>query len=85
MQRFKEDHMKIALLHVMPQDQFRSIDVYAHRLYQSLNDLHVPDLEIFPMVIDAWSWKNWKIPTFYGRSASLRTLGIYLSRWIKYP
>jgi len=76
--------MKVALLRVMPEDHFRSIDVYADRLAGSLRRLQV-DAEIIEVQPHAWSWRDLEVPTFYGRAASLRTLGLYLSRWVKYP
>ncbi len=76
--------MKVALLRVMPQDRFRSIEVYANRLAGGLRKLSA-DLEIQEVVVQAWEWGGFSVPMPYGRRASLRTLGIYLSRWVKYP
>ncbi len=76
--------MKVALLRVLPQDRFRSIEVYADRLVGGLRKLDA-DLEIQEVVVQAWEWNGFDVSMPYGRRASLRTLGIYLSRWVKYP
>ncbi len=76
--------MKVALLRVMPQDRFRSIEVYADRLAGGLRRLDA-DLEVEEVVVQAWEWGDLGLRMPYGRRASLRTLGIYLSRWVKYP
>ncbi len=76
--------MKVALLEVMPQEGFRSIEVYSQRLRKGLADLH-SDLDTDPVRVQAWSWTDLRVAMPYGRPASLRTLGLYLSRWVRYP
>ncbi len=76
--------MKVALLRVMPQEGFRSIEVYADRLVGGLKSLD-GDLEVVEVNVQAWEWGGFSLPMPYGRRASLRTLGIYLSRWVQYP
>ena len=76
--------MRVALLRVMPQDRFRSIEVYSDRLVGGLRGLD-GDLEIIEVRVQAWEWGDLGVRMPYGRRASLRTLGIYLSRWVKYP
>ncbi|MCD6518786.1 MAG: glycosyltransferase family 4 protein [Anaerolineae bacterium] len=73
--------MRVALLPVFPQEHWTSIGVYTRRLTQGLRALGVELVEVHPQ---AWEWpaSSWRI---LGRQFSLRTLGIYLSRWLKYP
>lgn len=76
--------MKVALLRVYKEERWYSIDVYADRLAQGIRRLY-PDIHIVEVQLPAWSWSDRRLPLPYGRSASLRTLGLYLSRWIRYP
>ncbi len=76
--------MRVALLRNMPQEGFRSIEVYADRLAGSLRAV-APDVQIVEVRVQAWPWPDWRLPMPYGRAASLRTLGLYLSRWVRYP
>jgi glycosyltransferase involved in cell wall biosynthesis len=76
--------MRVALLRVMAEEHFRSIEVYSEHLIRHLRALS-DDIEFVEVTVPAWSWKNLKIAMPYGRSASLHTLGLYLSRWIRYP
>ncbi len=76
--------MRVALLRDLPQENWPSIEVYANRLASGLRALG-PELEVIEAHVQAWSWANWSLPMPYGRSASLRTLGLYLSRWVRYP
>lgn len=76
--------MRVALLRDLPQENWPSIEVYANRLASGLRAL-ASELEVIEVQVQAWSWADWSLPTPYGRPASLRTLGLYLSRWIRYP
>nr|MBC7244582.1 glycosyltransferase family 4 protein [Chloroflexota bacterium] len=76
--------MKIALLRDLPQENWPSIEVYANRLASGLRAL-ASDLEIVEVLVQSWSWADRSISMPYGRPASLRTLGLYLSRWVRYP
>jgi glycosyltransferase involved in cell wall biosynthesis len=76
--------MKVVLLRDLPEENWPSIQVYADRLVQGLRAT-APGLEIAEMRLPAWSWPTLSLPTPYGRRASLHTLGLYLSRWIRYP
>lgn len=76
--------MKVALLRVYKEERWHSIDVYADRLAQGIRRLY-PDIHIVEVQLPAWSWSDRRLPLPYGRSVSLRTLGLYLSRWIRYP
>lgn len=76
--------MKVALLRVYKEERWHSIDVYADRLAQGLRRLY-PDIHIVEVQLPAWSWSDWRLSLPFGRSASLHTLGLYLSRWIRYP
>jgi glycosyltransferase involved in cell wall biosynthesis len=76
--------MRVALLRVMPQEHFRSIEVYSQRLLDGLAAFH-DELQILDVQVQAWSWANLQVAMPYGRRASLRTLGLYLSRWVRYP
>lgn len=76
--------MRVALLRDFVEENWPSIEVYADRLAYGLRKLS-SDLEIIEVRLPAWSWSDWHLPMPYGRKASLRTLGLYLSRWIRYP
>lgn len=76
--------MKVAWLRVMPEERWRSMDVYAHWLTRSLRALKT-DIDFLEITVHAWTWADWRVPMPYGRTASLHTLGLYLSRWIRYP
>jgi glycosyltransferase involved in cell wall biosynthesis len=76
--------MKVALLRDFAEENWPSIEVYADRLAQGLRKV-APEVEIIEVQPPAWSWRDWRLPMPYGRSASLQTLGLYLSRWIRYP
>jgi len=76
--------MKVALLRDFAEEKWPSIEVYADRLAQGLRKV-APEVEIIEVQPPAWSWRDWRLPMLYGRSASLQTLGLYLSRWIRYP
>ncbi|MDD5467277.1 MAG: glycosyltransferase family 1 protein [Anaerolineales bacterium] len=75
--------MKIALLHVFSQEGWTSIDVYSRRVAEHLERLSA-DIEIIQVKPEPWSFPDLKVMMPYGRRASLRTLGLYLSRLIKY-
>ncbi len=77
--------MKVALLRIMPQENWRSIEVYSERLLGALRAVAAEELELEEVQVQAWSWADRRWPTPYGRRASLRTLGLYLSRWVRYP
>jgi glycosyltransferase involved in cell wall biosynthesis len=76
--------MRVALLRDFAEENWPSIEVYADRLAQGLRKV-APEVEIIEVQPPAWSWRDWRLPMPYGRSASLQTLGLYLSRWIRYP
>lgn len=76
--------MKVALLRNCAEEGWLSIEVYADHLLHELSRI-APNIEWVNIQIPAWDWSDIRIPTPYGRPASLRTLGIYLSRWIRYP
>jgi len=76
--------MRVALLRDFVEENWPSMEVYADRLAQGLRKM-APGLEIIEVQAPAWSWRDWHLPTPYGRKASLRALGLYLSRWIRYP
>ena len=76
--------MRVALLRVFAEEKWRSIEVYSDRLTEGLHDLS-PETEIVEVRVPAWLWRDRSLCLPYGRRASLRTLGIYLSRWMKYP
>jgi hypothetical protein len=76
--------MKVALLRVFPEENWLSIEVYAARLAQSLQALDT-NLEVVEVQRRSWAWPDLRAPTPYGRPASLQTLGLYLSRWVRYP
>jgi len=76
--------MRVALLRDFAEENWPSIEVYADRLAQGLRKV-APEVELIDVQMQAWSWQDWRLPMPYGRSASLRTLGLYLSRWIRYP
>ncbi len=76
--------MRVAWLRVMPEERWRSMDVYAHWLTRSLRALGT-DIDFLEVTVHAWTWADRRVPMPYGRAASLHTLGLYLSRWIRYP
>jgi len=76
--------MRIALLRDLPEENWLSIKVYTDQLAQNLRVLNT-DIEIVETHVQAWAWPDWRVPMPYGRPASLRTLGLYLSRWVRYP
>jgi len=76
--------MRVALLRDFTEENWPSMEVYADRLAQGLRKV-APEVEVIDVQMRAWSWRDWRLPMPYGRSASLRTLGLYLSRWIQYP
>ncbi|MFP4435757.1 MAG: glycosyltransferase family 4 protein [Chloroflexaceae bacterium] len=76
--------MRVALVRNFPEERWRSIEVYSDRLIAALRVL-APDVTFVEVRQSAWSWPDLRVPMPYGRAASLRTLGIYLSRWLRYP
>lgn len=76
--------MRVALLRDLVEENWPSIEVYADRLAQGLRKV-APEVEVIEVRVPAWSWSNLRLPMPYGRRASLRTLGLYLSRWVRYP
>jgi glycosyltransferase involved in cell wall biosynthesis len=76
--------MRVALLRDLPQENWHSIEVYGDRLTQGLRAL-TADVEFIEVRGQAQAWPDLWFPTPYGRPASLRTLGLYLSRWVRYP
>lgn len=76
--------MRVAWLRVMPEEHWRSMDVYAYWLTRSLRALGT-DIDFLEVTVPAWTWADRRVSMPYGRAASLRTLGLYLSRWIRYP
>lgn len=76
--------MRIALLRDLVEEHWTSIEVYADRLAQGLRKV-APEVEVIEVRVPAWSWSDRRLPMPYGRRASLRTLGLYLSRWVRYP
>lgn len=76
--------LKIALLRDLREENWPSMEVYADRLAAGLRKL-APEVEVVEVRIPAWSLPDRKLTMPYGRQASLRTFGIYLSRLVKYP
>lgn len=76
---------RIALLRDLREENWPSMEVYADRLAMGLRKLVPEEVEIIEICIPAWSLPDWKLTMPYGRKASLRTLGVYLSRLVKYP
>ncbi|MGB9872848.1 MAG: glycosyltransferase family 4 protein, partial [Anaerolineae bacterium] len=76
--------MRVALLRDLKEENWPSIEVYADRLAQGLRKV-APELEVVEVQVPAWSWTDRRLPTPYGRSVSPRALGLYLSRWVRYP
>lgn len=76
--------MRVALLRDFPDEQWRSIEIYSDRLIAALRTL-APTVTFVEVGLTAWAWPDLRIPMPYGRRASLRTLGIYLARWMRYP
>lgn len=76
--------MRVALACNMPQETSRSIRVYAEHLIPALRQVD-PELDLVEVRVQAWRWPSLSLPMPYGRAASLRTLGLYLSRWVRYP
>ncbi len=76
--------MRVALLRDFVEENWPSIEVYADRLAQGLRKV-TSEVEIIEVRVPVWSWTDRQLPMPYGRKASLRTLGLYLSRWVRYP
>ena len=76
--------MRVAFLRVLTEENWVSMKVYADRLEEGLKRLGT-GIEIVPVPVRAWDWQDKRLPMPYGRPASLQTLGLYLSRWIRYP
>ena len=75
--------MRVALLRDLAEENWPSMEVYADRLAWGLRKV-APEVEVIEVRVPAWVWGDWWLPTPYGRRASLRTLGLYLSRWLRY-
>lgn len=76
--------MRVAFLRVLTEENWVSMKVYADRLEEGLRRLPA-DIELVPLSVSAWNWQDKRVAMPYGRPASLHTLGLYLSRWIRYP
>ncbi|MDW8053716.1 MAG: glycosyltransferase family 1 protein [Anaerolineae bacterium] len=60
------------------------MEVYADRLVHGLRKV-APGSEFVEVRVPSWTLPNWRVHMPYGRTASLRTLGLYLSRLVRYP
>lgn len=76
--------MRVAFLRVLTEENWVSMKVYADRLEEGLKQLPA-GIELVSVSVPAWNWQDKRLPMPYGRPASLHTLGLYLSRWIRYP
>ncbi|MFN3704671.1 MAG: glycosyltransferase family 4 protein [Thermoflexales bacterium] len=76
--------MRIALLRDLAEENWPSMEVYADRLAWGLRKV-APEVEVIEVRVPALVWSDWRLPMPYGRRASLRTMGLYLSRWLRYP
>lgn len=76
--------MRVAFLRVLTEENWVSMKVYADRLEEGLRRLPA-EIEFVPFSLTAWNWQDKRVAMPYGRPASLHTLGLYLSRWIRYP
>ena len=76
--------MHVTLFRDLREEHWPSIEVYADRLGRGLRALSPQDT-FEEAVVPAWHLPDWSVPMPYGRRASLRTLGLYLSRYVRYP
>ncbi|MCI0475761.1 MAG: glycosyltransferase, partial [Anaerolineales bacterium] len=76
--------MKVALLRDLPEENWSSIAIYSDQLIRNLR-AQAPEIEFVQVQVSLWKLPAARIPMPYGRAASLRTLGLYLTRWVRYP
>jgi glycosyltransferase involved in cell wall biosynthesis len=76
--------IQVALLRDLPEENWSSIAIYSDQLIRNLR-AQAPEIDFVEVQVPLWKFPAARIPMPYGRAASLRTLGLYLTRWVRYP